>query len=183
MIIIVSDIFGKTPALEKLCYDLTRPFEVVDPYNGEFLKFKTESDAYHHFSEHVGVEYYSELLKYKINNTNEKIILLGFSVGASAIWRISNQDLMNVSSAICFYGSQIRNMLDIQPQIPMYIIPAFEEHFSVQGLSNELAHKRNVKVQGTNYLHGFMNSHSTNYNEAGYKYYIEWMCNKVNLAP
>lgn len=176
MIIVVSDIFGKTPALEKLCCDLSEAVEIIDPYNGNYFQFKDESEAYSYFTEYVGLKSYSKILNDKILNLKTNSILIGFSVGASAIWQISNRKMKNVSSTICFYGSQIRNNTNISPAIPMRIVmPKSEEHFSVKELSNVLKQKQHVTVCDTEYFHGFMNLNSKNYNEIAYKYYIKWL--------
>ena len=98
-IVIVSDIFGKTPALEKLCSDLPGRVIIVDPYKGKYLQFKDESEAYSYFSKHVGLDCYSKILENEVELVSDNLILVGFSIGASAIWEISDKKIKNVSSA------------------------------------------------------------------------------------
>jgi dienelactone hydrolase len=150
---------------------------IVDPYSGKFMDFKNETEAYTYFMSNVGLDYYRELLISKIHEIASSITLLGFSIGASAIWEIS-KDLESdiVTNAFCFYGSQIRNNLDIEPEFPVdLILPISEPHFSIPDLSKHLSKKDNVTIHQTDYLHGFMNTYSANFNKDGYDYYIKWL--------
>ena len=57
--IVVSDIFGVTPALIDLCNSLECETVIVDPYGGEQIGFTAESTAYSFFMENVGLEKWS----------------------------------------------------------------------------------------------------------------------------
>ncbi|MCP3940964.1 MAG: hypothetical protein GY710_05720 [Desulfobacteraceae bacterium] len=46
--IIVSDIFGRTQALEKFASAFSENVEIFDPYNSEMMGFKNEADVYKH---------------------------------------------------------------------------------------------------------------------------------------
>ncbi len=176
--IIVSDIFGKTSELEELCNALNAKVEIIDPYSGKFMCFKKESDAYEFFMANVGVHAYSELLLEKLASISNPTTLIGFSVGASAVWKVSgkfNVDL--IENAICFYGSQIRNHTEVNPCVNIDLIfPISEPNFSVGELGNILSMKNCVEVHNTPYLHGFMNSLSKNFSHIGYNEYIDWLC-------
>ena len=176
--IVVSDIFGRTPALEKFCNDLhSTTVKIVDPFDGYFMGFKTESEAYSYFIENIGLEKYSEILINKFLNSKEKNTLIGFSIGASAIWKASNVLSKKVIfNSFCFYGSQIRNFTNIEPNFNVNIIlPKEEETFSVHELEKMITHKQKVTVYNSNYLHGFMNLYSNNYNKNGYNMYLKWL--------
>ncbi|NQY93827.1 MAG: dienelactone hydrolase family protein [Campylobacteraceae bacterium] len=172
--LLVTDIFGKTPALEELCSKLEGQVQIVDPYKGAFLKFDDEVEAYKHFKDVMGLKNYSELLKEVILNQKQAFKMIGFSVGASVIWMNSqNKNLKHICNAQCFYGSQIRNMTNIDPLFPIDIImPLQEAHFSVEELSQKLNQKQNVKIEKTPYLHGFMNKQSKNFNEKAYQSFV-----------
>ncbi|MDU0353749.1 dienelactone hydrolase family protein [Paraglaciecola aquimarina] len=176
--IIVSDIFGRTEALEELASKFSAPTEILDPYSAKFMTFPNEQEAYAYFSEHITLEHYSNYLLNRIQSTKSAINLIGFSVGASAIWKISdNPDCINVTSAYCYYGSQIRNSVNIEPSFPISLtFPASESHFSVNELIDNLIHKNNVTIRRVSYLHGFMNIHSANYNNQGYRQEISALC-------
>ncbi|KGJ93372.1 hypothetical protein [Thalassotalea sp. ND16A] len=175
--VIVSDVFGKTPALMALSEQL-QANTIVDPYDGRNMGFSDETQAYAHFIEHVGFDgYLAKLLKI-IESTSAQMTLIGFSVGASAIWQMSEKlSASKVKRAVCFYGSQIRNYTDINPQFEIDLVfPKSEPHFDVLTLEAMLANKTNVSTFRVEYLHGFMNQCSTNYHEVGYRALVEMLC-------
>jgi dienelactone hydrolase len=180
--IVITDIFGKTPALDGFCNMYMDQLHIVDPYSGVFMDFKNESDAYEYFMSNVGLDDYCEILATKIRELSDPITLIGFSVGASAIWRISKDlEFDIVSNAFCFYGSQIRNNLEIEPRFHIdLILPKSEPHFSVADLSVSLSNQVNVTIHPTEYLHGFMNVYSENYNKDGYDHYTKCLDLKTN---
>lgn len=169
--IVVSDIFGKTEALEEFASTFTTPAEIVDPYNGQFMQFQNEQAAYTHFSKQVTLAKYSDYLYERIQNATTAINLIGFSVGASVIWKISGrQRLECVVGARGYYSSQIRHFLHVHPHFPINLIfPISEQHFSVEEVMLALEDRDNVTIRQLPYLHGFMNTHSTNFNAVGYK--------------
>ena len=175
--VVVSDIFGRTPALETLCRELPDKAEIVDPYGGRFMDFENEADAYACFMATVGMKAYASILTRWLSRYASDVTLLGFSVGASAIWQLSGNPLpASVDRAVCFYGSQIRHSTDIAPRFPIDIIlPEHEEHFSVRDLSETLSHKPKVTIHQSAYRHGFMNPHSTNFDSGGYTRYLGWL--------
>lgn len=177
--IIVSDIFGKTSALETLAGELTGEWEIFTPYGTQDHPFLTESEAYQFFVSNVGLESYANTLKAAISQHTRSCALLGFSIGASAIWRISgNKAVQNVSGALCFYGSQIRHHQRLSPGFPIQLIfPLHEPHFSVPGLISDLSDTENVSIHRAKYLHGFMNAHSSNFDKNAYAEYLEALRN------
>ena len=180
-VIVISDIFGRTPALVKLCSDLPAATEILDPYEGRTMGFQQESEAYHYFMNRIGIEQYSEVLVEKCLRANSTVKLVGFSVGASAIWKVSSElSAEVVSGGFCFYGSQIRQFTSINPLFKIEMIfPKEEKNFSVNELSQLLSHKFRVNVHNTNYLHGFMNPCSTNYDQTGYEMYLQWLSKRA----
>jgi len=106
----------------------------------------------------------------KLKTSNDPVSLIGFSVGAAAIWMISDRKKLKVNAAQCFYGSQIRHHTNITPSFPIELIfPLSEPHFSVTEAIIKLSGRPNVKITQVPYLHGFMNQCSTNYNAVGYE--------------
>ncbi len=173
-IILVADVFGVTPALLKISKELGA-CSIVDPYKGEIMGFSSEADAYSCFIETVGLDnYFASLLK-EVDSFEHKVTLIGFSVGATAIWRLSqNRDDNLIKQAFCFYGSQIRNFTQIEPCFKINLIfPKIEPHFDVVELQVSLSRKNNVKTEKVDYLHGFMNYYSNNYSEIGYTEHID----------
>lgn len=176
-ILIASDIFGKTPALEELAGQLGLSSGIpliVDPYGGVDQDFNTESDAYTAFRRTIGLEAYIQVVQAAIQRTTHPMLLIGFSVGASAIWVLSGKDFFPAGAqAVCFYGSQIRHLTAVVPRLAIELIfPRFEPHFDVTRLMEKLSTKALVNCHKAPYLHGFMNHLSDNFSQAGYDHYL-----------
>lgn len=179
-LIAITDIFGKTKHFQEMIDHLSSAYdevEMIDPYNGVDNRFVSEEEAYEHFQETMGLKKYSEILLQALQSkeTNKQIVVLGFSVGASAIWAISgNLKTTCKVRAICFYSSQIRNYLDVIPQITIDLYFAKSESaYDVGKIIKDIVTKPNVTCYNTSYLHGFMNGLSINYDQAGYNQYIK----------
>ncbi|MCP3901907.1 MAG: hypothetical protein GY707_19545 [Desulfobacteraceae bacterium] len=187
-IIIASDIFGKTPELENFMAELSSdPLKgkIIDPYQGIDMKFKSESYAYEYFQKNFGIKNYKTIVFKKIkqiyNDCLDDLLLIGFSVGASAIWSISDKlSIYGKVKAICFYSSQIRSFIDIDPEIKIELFfPEHEPHFDVTNLISKLSHKKQVKSSKVPYLHGFMNKKSKNFNANGYQYHLQLLKKQI----
>jgi dienelactone hydrolase len=180
-IILVTDIFGKTPALVKLSEELNAKV-IIDPYGGVDMTFKDEAEAYSYFMANVGFEEYFSVLLKTMESITSASTLIGFSIGASVIWKLSEKpSVKNVNRAICYYGSQIRNFKEVNPRFEVELIfPKKEFHFDVLELQNELSKKKNVNTTKVDYLHGFMNIYSTNYNQFAYNEQLNWL--RVNAS-
>lgn len=106
-IILVADVFGKTPALITLAEELNAKL-IVDPYNGRNMGFKSEAEAYSYFMDSVGLEIYFSTLLAVTESLSSVSTLVGFSVGASAVWKLSGElSVNNVKRGICFYGYKL----------------------------------------------------------------------------
>jgi len=183
--IIVSDIFGRTKSLEKISASLPGIVEIFDPYDSVSMAFNTEQEAYSCFVSEVGLEKYKENLRAYLLNIEEPVSLLGFSVGASAIWKLSeDQKIQNILGSVCFYSSQIRNDTEIVPKFPVQLVfPRHENRFSVSELIKQLKTTKRVKIHQAPYLHGFMNFHSPNFNPIAYAKYLKALCNVPLSKP
>ncbi|NMP32532.1 hypothetical protein HII17_13260 [Thalassotalea sp. M1531] len=175
--LIASDIFGQTSELNDFIEQLALPFpvKVVNPYQSidpliAIPEFTGESQAYQYFTEHVGLDRYTDLVKNSIDAIDGPVTLIGFSVGASAIWRLSQiYGADKVVGALGFYSSQIRHYLSIVSNFPFHLIfPNHEASFDVQQVMNLLSKNNNVTCGQLPYLHGFMNKRSANFNKKGY---------------
>lgn len=181
-IIVAADIFGESSAFKELCQQISSGdldsssinYHFIGPYEFQPDSFLSEQHAYQYFIEHVGIEAYSQKLFSLLERINGPTLLIGFSVGGSAIWRLLPR-LKNSHglSAICFYSGQIRAMTEINPSIPCRLIfPSSETHFSVPELLSSLHEKKLISIEKSNWLHGFMNKQSVNYNQDAYQHYL-----------
>jgi len=179
--IIVSDIFGRSCALERLSTALENNAIIFDPYESVVMNFENEKQAYTHFCEIGGHDSYAQKLKEIVRVQKTEVFLIGFSAGASAIWRVSQEKgVSNVNKAICYYGSQIRNHLDGVPTFPIDLVfPAMETHFSVEDVMATLSGKENVSMRQVPSLHGFMNELSVNFDRQGYTQEIQLLCKRA----
>ncbi|MCF6248257.1 MAG: hypothetical protein L3J69_12990 [Desulfobacula sp.] len=64
-IFVISDIFGKTPALKRLCDMLSKKtdIEIIDPYGGIDPSFNSEALAYERFMGQVGLDKYCTIIE------------------------------------------------------------------------------------------------------------------------
>ncbi len=172
-LILVSDIFGATPALKEIQDELSPIIAdtcTIDPYRGRLLDFKNQTDAYQYFMSHIGLENYQSILEAELKVINSPVILIGFSVGASVIWNLSSQsDYNDVKKAFGFYGSQIRNQSGISSLFDIELIfPQKEPHFDVDRLIKKIEPGPNVYCRKAGGAHGFMNKLSEGFNQTCY---------------
>ncbi|MDD1793966.1 dienelactone hydrolase family protein [Enterovibrio sp. ZSDZ42] len=172
-VVLVTDIFGLCESIDCLSNHLTHldvDLEVIDPYEGMRHSFINEQDAYDAFVKQCGHDKYLSLVSESISVVKPELII-GFSAGASAVWRVSSLDSGDCRQAICFYPTQIRNHLDIKPQIPTKVVfPCTERAFNVENVSKHISTYELVNTEITSFQHGFMNKCSAAYDLAGEAY-------------
>ncbi|MCD8477061.1 MAG: hypothetical protein LRY68_03355 [Sulfurospirillum sp.] len=90
-ILLATDIFGYTNATEILKHRLESTSEtvhIIDPYDAKPMDFHDENEAYEAFNQLCGLENYAKACIEALDAlSNENIILIGFSMGASALWK------------------------------------------------------------------------------------------------
>ncbi len=157
-------------------------YHLIGPYNIQPQAFESEQDAYQYFIENVSQAGYVKKLEAELLTIPGVKILIGFSVGGSAVWQLCGEkSLENSLGAMCFYSSQIRHMTKLTPKLPIrLILPVAEKHFCVQKLREDLTGKLNVTIEQSEHLHGFMNQKSQNFDPQAYQYYMKKI---VELIP
>jgi dienelactone hydrolase len=183
-LIVVSDIFGQTSALNDLVLQFSELYDetvVVDPYDGQNISFLNEENAYKYFQKQCGPDRLKEKLDKEVVASNSPVDIVGFSVGGTSAWEISEKYILkNVRKVVCFYGSRIREKIEITPLLPTSLVfPSFEKDFEVEPVIQAIEKKQNVEVIRTDYLHGFMNKKSINYSEKGYDFFSKWLMEKA----
>ena len=171
VIVILHEIYGLNEHIMDVCERFSRyEMDVIAPnlMNGrEPFSYDQETMAYHYFMNTVGFESALKQAKEVLHNVRrkyKKVYVLGYSVGATLAWLCSQTGLCDVS--IGFYGSRIRDYLEIKPKCPVLLFfPSEEKSFDVDELIPQLNNVSNIQVEKLPGEHGFANPFSPNYNE------------------
>lgn len=182
---LIADIFGRTRALESMGQQLSETvpdIRIIDPYQGMDHRFETEALAYAYFMDRVGLASYGSSLADALASPGPDTVLIGFSVGASALWSVSDRPFRrHIRKAFCFYGSQIRQYTGIRPRFDMELIfPEREPHFNVDELIGILTAKDRVSCSKATGLHGFMNELSPHFDPESYAVFMEYLKTALN---
>lgn len=137
--------------------------------DNRIFPYEQEQQAYEYFINEVGFDAPLERLTEKILEASahyDEVLLIGFSVGATLAWRLSELPLQGV---VCVYGSRIRQYLDVNPSCPtLVILPSHEKSFNVHELKETLDTFPAVHTRQYLGQHGFMDSNNPNYNYGSY---------------
>ena len=169
-VVIVTDIFGRTSMVDRMADCLKKQLVevvVLDPYGGIKNDFVDETVAYAEFISLCGHDPYAALVQQKIADLKGPLLLIGFSAGATAIWRcLDGAIARKIQHFVGFYPGQIRNHLCLIPLCPSTLIfPSEEKHFSVGEVMEALKRKEKVHCHQVSALHGFMNDLSPQYSK------------------
>lgn len=175
--LVCSDIFGETDALNQQLAEIfgdETNFDLFSPYPGKQY-FLNEDAAYTAFCRVGGIHAYVSDLVHQFTNHSDYKGILGFSAGAAAAWKaVSLANLNKLTQVIGFYPGQIQHFLDADASVPTYLIfPHYETHFEVEPVIHILLEKPQVKVERTQYQHGFMNTHSKAYDAKACQHFME----------
>ncbi|MCZ4279597.1 dienelactone hydrolase family protein [Kiloniella laminariae] len=189
-VLLITDIWGRSPETEKLEQKLRGvdyDVQQLDSYQGETRSFACEADAYAAFMADCGHEVYAALVEEAVREVSQqsatKLVLLGFSAGASAAWRVAGSESKHpIHHLAGFYPGQIRNSLELSPSCPVTLVfPRVEEHFSVDAVIAELEKKPDVVCFKSAGEHGFMNPLSRNYLASEARKYRDILCEGEKL--
>lgn len=156
-------ILGFSQALSNAGFDVICPNLLAE---NTVFDYSQEGAAYANFMDNVGFINAADKIKRIIADNRKKytkIYVIGWSVGATVAWLCSEEK--NVDGMICYYGSRIRNYMNIEPSYPaLLFFPNEEPSFHVNALVSCLQ-KKNIETYILNDQHGFSDPYSTNYNE------------------
>lgn len=178
--LMVTDIFGATDGIKSLRRQLSlqgNMVSIIEPYKGKNIPKAQEADTYRYFLNECGHEQYLAHVNHALTSAlklaDQDIYIIGFSAGASAVWRAldSNHPLFNIdqhSHAIKhfmgFYPTQIRHHLALSSICKSSIIfPKSEDHFNVKDIIRHLSSNYHTRCIQTPFNHGFMNPTSKHY--------------------
>ena len=168
----LHEIYGINQHIINICLDLSK--EQVDVFAPNMLQSETmfnydqENLAYDNFFNYVGFDRaFNQIntLLFNLRKRYNRIFVVGFSVGATIAWLCSKeQNLCN--AVIGFYGSRIRDYLEVNPSCPVLLFfPTQEVSFNVSNLVGLINTKDMVFAKQLNGQHGFANPSSPNYNK------------------
>lgn len=178
-VLIITDVFGHTPAIASLQRYLGLPCLVVSPFEADF-SVHNEQQAYQAFLAAGGVQAYSIKLREFVRQQPQLRHVVGFSAGASAWWLSCAEYAHALQSASLFYGSRIRDHLDIQSVCNTHCIfaeqeNAYQPQLLVQAL-RQRGHQAEVAI-GTK--HGFMNPYSAGFSLKAQTLYLEFLRHRI----
>jgi dienelactone hydrolase len=170
LVLVLHEIYGSNEHMHNFCELLSdQSLDVICPNLIERdtpYDYSQEEAAYRNFMENVGFAYATQRIKDILSDIKykyEKIYIIGFSVGATVAWLCSEEDC--VSGVVGYYGSRIRNYLELTPQCQTILFfPQKEQSFIVDDLISTLD-KKNIEIHKFNGKHGFSDPYSPNYNE------------------
>ncbi|AHN20253.1 dienelactone hydrolase family protein [Lysinibacillus varians] len=132
--------------------------------NGKVFSYSQEKEAYQYFTQEIGFDRPLErltLLLLEAKVQYDEVVLIGFSVGATLAWRLSNLPIHRI---ICIYSSRIRQYLDVHPTCPtLVILPSHEKSFDVNELKKAIERLPFVQTAQLSGKHGFMDYNNSNY--------------------
>ncbi|MFZ6641260.1 hypothetical protein ACO0LL_16035 [Undibacterium sp. TC4M20W] len=166
VLLIVTDVFGNTPAIASFARQFPLPCLIASPFTGERTQYPAETLAYHAFIAEGGVAAYASNLSQLIQTHQSSLrYAIGFSAGASALWLNSASTAMaNLQQSVLFYGSRIRDHRDVQPACPTRLIFAEQEAaFEPAELVADLRQRNQNAELVKGSKHGFMNPYSAGF--------------------
>ncbi|AKN29847.1 DeoR faimly transcriptional regulator [Clostridium carboxidivorans P7] len=175
VIIVLHEIYGINQHIQKVCekfsikgYDVICPnlINVNKPFNYNF-----QEEAYKYFTKSIGFDSAVCQVKQLLMEAKQQykhVYLLGYSIGATIAWLCSSEK--NICDGIIgYYGSRIRDYIDITPKCPVLLIfPKKEKSFNVQELVIALK-KLNIDIYMLSGKHGFSDPFCENYNEKSFQ--------------
>lgn len=167
-IIVLHEIYGVNRHILDVCggyhacgYDVYCP----DLYESRpAFSYEQQEQAYDFFWEHAGPASVAGVtaLTERLRQQYRHVFLAGFSVGATLAWICAARCVPD--GLICFYGSRIRDYLNLRPACPVLAVFAEREtSFAPQDVVAALSCRPNVRAVLFDAEHGFCDKYSTHY--------------------
>ena len=179
LLIVLHEIYGIDKHMRAVCdYYSQQGFDVLCPnllVRDTPFEYNQQEEAYEYFMKERGFIAVSLEVKKLIREMKPNyqfIFLLGFSIGATIAW-ICSEGNNDCDGIIGYYGSRIRDYLDINPYPPVLLIYGDQEKFGLEKLLKSLGTKDNVAVSILPGKHGFANPYAENYCDKSYQIAME----------
>jgi dienelactone hydrolase len=134
--------------------------------SGACYPYSESDQAYVNFLGAGGFEQYVQInnMMRGLKQKYARIILIGFSAGATIAWRCTQSKLCDRMVGV--YGSRIRDYREIEPECGSLLLFADKEKsFDVRKLADDLRNKKNTSVILLEGSHGFMDPYSKSYDK------------------
>lgn len=167
-VIILHEIYGINSHIEDTCkkyYEFG--FDVFCPKlfdENIVYDYKKEQEAYEFFYNTIGFD--NSVLKVKnilidLRKKYKFIYLVGYSVGATIAWLNSEN---YCDGCICYYGTKIRDYIDIEPKQPMLLLYLDDEKIpDMKNYIEKIDKYQNVDINLFQGKRGFADRYSCNY--------------------
>lgn len=166
-IIILHEIYGLNKHIEDVCkHYFTKGYDIYCPdllNKTTPFDYSQSDEAYHYFISCIGFDInhkVDELIE-QLKKKYEKVFIIGYSIGATIAWRCTSN--IKCDGIIGFYGSRIRDYLEVNALSPSLLLFADEDSFNVISVVEILEHKQKVTVGILEGKHGFLDKHSDRY--------------------
>lgn len=171
VIIVLHEIYGINQYVKITCNNFSmKGYDVVCPdliNTRQPFSYSQEKIAYLHFMENIGFKSAYQKVKKLILQVRTRykfVFLVGYSIGATIAWLCSNENNI-CDGVIGYYGSRIRDYIDVTPKCPVLLFfPTEEESLNVKGLISSLQEK-NIDIHELSGQHGFSDLFNKNYCE------------------
>lgn len=171
LIIVVHEIYGINEHISNVCRELSSlGCDILCPdlyQRSKSFAYDEQEDAYNFFTSQVGFTKAARQIQdilYTNRNTYRKILIIGYSIGATTAWLCSESGLCD--GMVGYYGSRIRDFLHIRPACPVLLFyPQQEEAFEVGELVERLQHIPLLDVKQMEGQHGFADPCSSHFHK------------------
>jgi len=155
-VVVSADIHGVSEELRGLLSALG-DHTLLSPWSGHGHPYASEQEAVSAFHERDGLSTYARQIADAVNG--RPAFLIGFSVGATSVWRyIASTRCSKDSHAVMYYGSRIRESLELVPRCSASVVLAeHEQSFEPRTIAAAISKSGAdcTIIPGTH--HGFMN--------------------------
>jgi Dienelactone hydrolase and related enzymes len=166
-VLLLHEIYGMNQHMEEVCnYYSSMGYDVYCPNMIErkmAFDYSQGEEAYHYFMKNIGFNVAGQIsdLITQLKLSYERVILIGYSIGATVAWICSANPMCD--KVIGFYGSRIREYIEITPSCPILLLFASEDSFDVISVAESLREYDNVSVKILEGHHGFMDPYNEHY--------------------
>lgn len=175
VIFVLHEIYGMNEHIQQVCKQFSeKGYYVICPAltnQDQTFEYDQGEEAYRHFMEGTGFESAAEKVEKLITKAKlqyEYVILAGYSIGATVAWICSSKNDM-CDGIIGYYGSRIRDYIELKPKCPaLLLFPKEEKSFYVDKLSVTLK-EADADIHILEGSHGFCDPFSAHFYEQSSK--------------